>query len=54
MRPSGPNQWSGLIYNADDGHTYSAYQELQGPSTAEVEGCALEVLCKGHTWTRAN
>src|SRR5436853_2938192 len=24
MRPSGPNKWSGQIYNADDGGTYAS------------------------------
>ena len=54
MAPSGPNKWSGRIYNADDGHTYQASFEVEGASTAKLEGCVLMVLCKGHTWTRAN
>lgn len=54
LAPSGPNKWSGRIYNADDGHTYQASFEVEGASTAKVEGCVLMVLCKGHTWTRSN
>jgi uncharacterized protein (DUF2147 family) len=54
LAPSGPNKWSGRIYNADDGHTYQASLKVESESTAKVEGCVLMVLCKGHTWTRAN
>jgi uncharacterized protein (DUF2147 family) len=54
LAPSGPDKWSGLIYNADDGRTYRASFKVQSESTAKVEGCVLMVLCKAHTWTRAN
>lgn len=54
LAPSGPNKWSGLIYNADDGHIYQASFQVQSESTAKLEGCVLGVLCQGHTWTRAN
>ena len=54
LAPSGPNKWSGLIYNADDGRTYQASFKVQSESTAKVQGCVLMVLCKGHTWTRSN
>ena len=29
LAPDGPNKWSGLIYNADDGHTYQANLQVQ-------------------------
>jgi uncharacterized protein (DUF2147 family) len=54
LTASGPDKWSGEIYNADDGHTYQASFKVQSARTAKVEGCVLSVLCKGHTWTRAN
>ena len=54
LTPSGPNRWSGQIYNADDGKTYSANMKVSDESTAHVEGCVLGILCKGQTWTRAN
>ena len=44
----------GQIYNADDGRTYKAHLKVENESTAKVEGCVLSVLCKGHTWIRAN
>jgi uncharacterized protein (DUF2147 family) len=54
MTPSGPNKWSGSIYNADDGRTYKAHLSVEGTSRAKVVGCVLAVLCKGHVWTRTN
>jgi uncharacterized protein (DUF2147 family) len=54
LAPSGPNTWSGRIYNADDGHTYKARLMVESESVAKVQGCMLAVLCKTHTWTRAN
>src|SRR5258707_1154875 len=53
LSPSGPDQWSGTIYNADDGNIYQASMTVQGESTARVQGCVLGVLCKSHTWTRS-
>ena len=52
MRPSGPNKWSGQIYNADDGKSYDSNISVSGPETLRVEGC-VGVLCGGESWTRA-
>ena len=52
MRPSGPNKWSGQIYNADDGKSYESHISVSGPDTLQVEGC-VGVLCGGERWTRA-
>jgi uncharacterized protein (DUF2147 family) len=54
LTPSGTDKWSGSIYNADDGKTYSANMQLTGETTAKVEGCVLGILCKGQTWKRAS
>lgn len=51
MRPSGPNKWSGQIYNADDGSTYVSHVSVSGPDTLRVEGC-VGALCGGENWTR--
>ena len=48
LAPSGPNTWSGLIYNADDGHTYRANLKVETEGVAKVKGCVLAVLCKTH------
>jgi uncharacterized protein (DUF2147 family) len=52
MRPSGPNKWSGQIYNADDGKSYASSVSVMGPDSLSVEGC-VGALCGGETWTRA-
>ena len=51
MRPSGPNKWSGQIYNADDGGTYASSVSMAGSDSLRVEGC-VGALCGGETWTR--
>ena len=51
MRPSGPNRWSGQIYNADDGSTYASNVSLAGADILRVEGC-MGALCGGENWTR--
>jgi uncharacterized protein (DUF2147 family) len=51
MQPSGPNKWSGRIYNADDGSTYASSVSVAGPDTLRVEGC-VGALCGGESWTR--
>ncbi len=54
MAPNGPDKWSGQIYNADDGKVYQASVTPEGASALKVQGCVLGLLCKTHTWTRAN
>ena len=51
MQASGPNKWSGQIYNADDGSSYASSVSATGPDTLRVEGC-VGALCGGETWTR--
>lgn len=54
MKPSGTGQWSGEVYNASDGKTYTGSFTLTGPHTADLKGCVLGILCKSQIWTRAN
>jgi uncharacterized protein (DUF2147 family) len=54
MKPSGTNQWSGEVYNAQDGKTYSGSFTMTGANTAELKGCVMSVICKSQTWTRTN
>jgi uncharacterized protein (DUF2147 family) len=54
LRPNGPNSWSGLIYNADDGGTYRVNFAVENDTSAMLKGCVLGVLCKGQHWTRAD
>ena len=51
MQPSGPNKWSGQIYNADDGGTYASSVSVAGPDTLRVDGC-VGALCGGENWSR--
>lgn len=52
MRSVNDKKWSGTIYNADDGKTYSSELRLAGAKKLEVRGCVLSVLCGGETWTK--
>ena len=52
MQPSGPNRWSGQIYNADDGSSYASNVSVQAPDSLRVEGC-VGPLCGGETWSRS-
>lgn len=52
MKPSKPNEWSGDIYNSQDGRTYSASISLLRPDALKVQGCVLGFLCGGENWTR--
>jgi hypothetical protein len=52
MKPSGADKWSGQVYHAEDGKTYSGTLTVQAANALKLEGCALGgLICK--TWTRA-
>ena len=51
MKQQSPGQWSGKIYNADDGGIYESKVKLLGPGQLIVEGC-LGAICGGETWTK--
>jgi uncharacterized protein (DUF2147 family) len=53
MQPSGPNRWSGQIYNADDGSSYASNVQVTGSDTLRVEGC-VGALCGGENWSRSS
>jgi uncharacterized protein (DUF2147 family) len=52
MQPSAPNTWSGRIYNADDGQSYTSTVTQIDAGRLEVRGC-VGALCGSETWTRA-
>jgi uncharacterized protein (DUF2147 family) len=55
MKPSGTDKWSGQVYNAEDGKTYSGHLTFAGGRSLKLEGCALGgMICKAQTWTKAN
>jgi uncharacterized protein (DUF2147 family) len=54
MKPSGTDKWSGQVYNAEDGKTYSGNLTYAGGESLQLQGCALGgLLCKSQTWTKA-
>jgi uncharacterized protein (DUF2147 family) len=52
MKADGADKWSGQLYNAEDGKTYSGNIALAG-NTMKVQGC-VTIICKTKTWTRTN
>ena len=53
LRPQGANNWSGQVYNPEDGKTYDANVVLENADTLKVQGCVL-FICKTKIWTRKN
>jgi uncharacterized protein (DUF2147 family) len=54
LAPSGPNKWSGEIYNSQNGKMYSASISVVDENTLELEGCLFpNFLCQAQNWTRA-
>jgi uncharacterized protein (DUF2147 family) len=52
MQPAGSSEWSGQIYNADDGKIYTSTVTLIDAGHLQVRGC-VGPLCGSETWTRA-
>lgn len=53
MKPNGGAKWSGQIYNAEDGKTYSGHVTLENSTRIKVEGCVMGgMICKAQYWTR--
>jgi uncharacterized protein (DUF2147 family) len=53
MRGSGNGSWTGTIYNADDGGTYSARLKLRDPGKMQLKAC-LGPFCKNKTFVKVN
>ena len=53
MKAEGPDKWSGQVYNAEDGKTYSGSFTLAGANKADLKGC-VAIICKSKSWTRTN
>ena len=51
MQPNKPGNWSGKLYNVDDGKTYSGNLIELGQSSIRIEGCWLGI-CGGDNLTR--
>ena len=53
MRSQGPRKWSGRIYNADDGKSYTSNVTLVDSTKLNVQGC-VGALCGSETWSRSS
>jgi uncharacterized protein (DUF2147 family) len=51
-KKTGPESWSGSLYNRADGKTYAGTITVRSPDTLDLAGCVLSVFCKTLTWTR--
>jgi uncharacterized protein (DUF2147 family) len=53
LRGNGNGSWTGTIYNADDGGTYSARLKLRDARQIQLKAC-LGPFCKNRTFVRVN
>jgi len=53
-KQTGPNEWKGKIYNAEDGQTYDGFVSIKKPDELTLKGCLWGVLCSGETWKRVS
>jgi uncharacterized protein (DUF2147 family) len=54
MKPSG-KKWTGTVYNADDGRSYTSNINLKSKDVLRIEGCVMGgYICSGEDWTRYN
>ncbi|MBK8008320.1 MAG: DUF2147 domain-containing protein [Rhizobiales bacterium] len=54
MKPVGPGEWSGSIYNYEDGKTYQGKVKAAG-NAIEIGGCVMGgMICQSKTWTKVN
>ncbi len=51
---SGPNEWKGKLYNAQDGKTYDGFITIKSANELRLKGCLWGFLCSGETWTRVS
>jgi uncharacterized protein (DUF2147 family) len=55
MKAAGADKWTGQVYNAEDGKTYSGNLTFSGGNALQLQGCALGgLVCKSQTWTKVN
>ena len=53
MKPVGADEWSGSIYNYEDGKTYSGKVKVVSASAIQIGGCVMGgMICQSKTWTK--
>jgi uncharacterized protein (DUF2147 family) len=51
-KKTGPNRWTGSLYNRTDGKTYTGTVTVSSRSSLSLSGCTMGIFCKTATWTR--
>jgi uncharacterized protein (DUF2147 family) len=55
MKPVGDGEWSGSIYNYEDGQTYQGKVKVNNANAIEIGGCVMGgMICQSKTWTKVN
>lgn len=55
MKPVGSDEWSGAIYNYEDGKTYQGKIKVNGANSLAIGGCVMGgMVCQSKTWTKVN
>jgi uncharacterized protein (DUF2147 family) len=53
LKPSGAGQWTGKLYDAKNGRTYTGKLTIVDERHIKVAGCVLGgLICESQTWTR--
>ncbi|MFI4997964.1 MAG: DUF2147 domain-containing protein [Hyphomicrobiales bacterium] len=53
LKPSGAGQWTGSVYDAEDGRTYTGKLTIVDERHIKVSGCVfVGLICQSQTWTR--
>lgn len=53
-KQTGPNEWTGKLFNVDDGKTYDGFIKVVSQTQLTLKGCLWGVLCSDETWTRVS
>jgi uncharacterized protein (DUF2147 family) len=51
-KKTGPNKWSGTLYNRADGKNYSGTLTVKSKNEVDLSGCVAAVFCKTTTFKR--
>jgi uncharacterized protein (DUF2147 family) len=55
MKPAAPGEWTGEIYNYEDGKTYHGKVKAVSANAIEIGGCVMGgMICQSKTWTKVN
>lgn len=55
MKPVAENEWSGSIYNYEDGKTYQGKVKATSANAIQIGGCVMGgMICQSKTWTKVD